>query len=375
MKVLIISKTLVVGAYHAKLRELAKLGVELTVVVPPSWESHGIEDVKPEGYEFLVARARFAGAALGRYAYHLYYYPDIARVIGREKWDIVHLEEEPFNFCTYHSVRACRRVGARVVFNTSRDTMEWYPPPFSLFERSVFEGASGATPVSTEALKILHRRGFSKPAAVIPHGVDPVTFRKQDVSPLRRKLGLDGSVAIGYIGRIVPEKGLDTLISAMTSLTKDCTLVLVGSGPDRSRLEGMIEAQGISARVRWVPWVASEEVADYMNVFDVLVLPSRTARRWREHFGRVLIEAMACETCIVGSDSAEIPNVIGDAGLVFHEGDERELSERLQRLVGDSALRDSLGHRGRERVLEHFTRAKIAKDTISFYERVCSGGA
>ncbi len=80
---------------------------------------------------------------------------------------------------------------------------------------------------------------------------------------------------------------------------------------------------------------------------------------------------MACETCVVGSDSGEIPRVMGEAGLVFREGDERQLGERLRRLMEDPALRETLQLRGRERVLERFTRARIARETVSFYERLC----
>ncbi|MGA8184241.1 MAG: glycosyltransferase, partial [Terriglobia bacterium] len=154
-------------------------------------------------------------------------------------------------------------------------------------------------------------------------------------------------------------------------LSGDCTLALVGNGPDRLRLEALVEELGLGHRVRWMPWVKSNEVAEYMNAFDAMVLPSRTIRTWKEQFGRVLVEAMACETCVVGSDSGEIPNVIGDAGMVFHEGDERELADQLRKLMDDSSLRESIGRRGRERVLQHYTHEVIARDTAAFYEQVC----
>ena len=374
MKVLIISKNLVAGAYHAKLRELSKLGVELTVAASPCWGDQRIEDVEADGYELLLARTRFSGAILGGRANHIFYYPGVSRIIEREKWDLVHIDEEPFNFCTYHALRACRRAGLRVVFSTSQNIMKRYPPPFSRFERVVFERASGAAAISVEASNLLRRRGYSKPIAVLPHGVDPAAFSKQDAASLRRRLGLNGHFVVGYLGRVAPEKGLDTLINALALLPKGCILLLVGSGPVRPKLESMIEALGLSDRVRWVPWVASDQVPECMNALDVLALPTRISRNCTEKFGRVLIEAMACETCVVGSDSGEIPNVIGDAGLVFHEGDERELAERLRRLMDDSALRETLQLRGRERVLERFTRAKIAQQTVSFYRRVCTEG-
>jgi len=104
------------------------------------------------------------------------------------------------------------------------------------------------------------------------------------------------------------------------------------------------------------------------------VLPSRTLSNVKEQFGRVLIEAMACERPVVGSDAGEIPNVIGEAGLIFHEGNEQELAGHVRRLMDDFSLRESLGRRGRERVLERFSYEKVGKDTVDFYRRICSDG-
>jgi len=110
-----------------------------------------------------------------------------------------------------------------------------------------------------------------------------------------------------------------------------------------------------------------------MSALDVLTLPSRTRWNIKEQFGRVLVEAMASETCVVGSDSGEIPRVIGDAGLVFHEGDERELAGHLRRLMEHTALRQALARRGRERALTHYTYAQIARQAVDFYRTVCAG--
>lgn len=374
MKVLMISKTMAVGAYRGRLHELSKLGVGLTVIAPSRWGSRRIEETSPDGFELVVAGVRFAGAKLGGLADHLHYYPGISRLIERQTWDLIHVDEEPFNFVTYHAMRTLPGHLPPVIFTTWQNLMKRYPPPFSFFEKRVFERACGAIAGNAETLDVLRRRGFSKPAAVIPvHGVDPRVYRKHDATGLRQELGLNGSFVAGFIGRIVPEKGLETLIRAARLLPSECMLVLVGDGPDRPRLEAMVEALGLVRRVRWMPWVKSNEVTQYMNAFDALVLPSCTIRTWKEQFGRVLVEAMACETCVVGSDSGEIPITIGKGGLTFHEGDERELAERLRTLMGDSTLRETLGRNGRERVLQNYTHERIALDTAPFYEQICRG--
>jgi glycosyltransferase involved in cell wall biosynthesis len=174
------------------------------------------------------------------------------------------------------------------------------------------------------------------------------------------------------VGRFSPEKGIDTLIEAMPLIPSDSTLVLVGAGPERPRLEALAEGLGVSARLRWVSWVDSSKIAEYMNAFDVLVLPSRTRWNVKEQFGRVLIEAMSCETPVIGSDSGEIPKVIGDAGMIFHEGNKYNLAEQLTQLIKGPAFSENLSCNGRKRVLEEFTYSKIAKDTVNFYKRICS---
>src|SRR5436305_9013059 len=98
-----------------------------------------------------------------------------------------------------------------------------------------------------------------------------------------------------------------------------------------------------------------------MQKMDVFVLPSLTRPNWKEQFGRVLVEAMACETPVIGSRSGEIPRVIGDAGLLFQEGNVQELAARVRRLLDDPTLYAQLAAQGRQRVLERYTQERIAR--------------
>jgi glycosyltransferase involved in cell wall biosynthesis len=108
----------------------------------------------------------------------------------------------------------------------------------------------------------------------------------------------------------------------------------------------------------------------YYHQLDTLVVPSRTRPNWKEQFGRVLVEAMASGVPVVGSDSGEIPHVIGDAGLIFPEGQADVLRAHLARLLGNADLRTDLARRGRERVLERFTQAQVAAQTYQVYRSV-----
>ncbi|RPI51817.1 MAG: glycosyltransferase, partial [Chloroflexi bacterium] len=108
----------------------------------------------------------------------------------------------------------------------------------------------------------------------------------------------------------------------------------------------------------------------YYRQLDVLVVPSRTRPNWKEQFGRVAVEAMACGVPVVGSDSGEIPHVLGDAGLIFAEDDVAALGGHLVRLMQDAGLRAELAGKGRRRVLEHYTQARVAADTYEVYRGI-----
>lgn len=378
MKVLVITRTLAEFAnLQGKFREMASLGVELTVVSPFRWagQSYEIEKVNACGYELILHCCWFSGTKSIRLGNHLHFYPGISRVIASREWDLIHIDEEPFNFATYHALRECRRYGRPAVFTTWQNLNKNYPPPFNFFERYVFEHSVGGMAGNAEGLELLSKRGFRKKRAQVRHlGVDVQLFCAKDTRLLRRRLGLENVFVVGFVGRMDRQKGLDTLVKAFARFSRRAVLLLLTArGPYWAELENLITELGIAPKVLLLPWVKSSEVPDYMGCLDVLVLPSHTMPNVKEQFGRVLVEAMACEKPVIGSDSGDIPNVIGEAGLVFHEGDVRELSSYLETLMEDSSLRESLGRRGRTRVVEEFSYAKIAKHAVDFYCEVLVG--
>jgi glycosyltransferase involved in cell wall biosynthesis len=132
----------------------------------------------------------------------------------------------------------------------------------------------------------------------------------------------------------------------------------------------LAEELGISKRVRFLGRVASMQMPGFYGSLDVLVLPSRTRPNWKEQFGRVLVEAMACGVVVVGSDSGEIPHVIGEAGLIFPEGDAGALRRQLTRLWDNPDLRIELSRRARQRVLDHYTQERVALATFAVYQEM-----
>ena len=170
-------------------------------------------------------------------------------------------------------------------------------------------------------------------------------------------------------------KGLDTLLHAAAKLEEvDYQLLMLGRGDYKSNLVALAENLGISDKLCWIDVVPPEDVPRYINCMNVLVLPSLTTPGWVEFFGRVLVEAMACEVPVIGSDSGEIPNVIGEAGLIFHEGDADDLKDKLLLLARDESLQLELAALGKKRAIERYSWEQIAEDTYEVYKGLMGEG-
>jgi glycosyltransferase involved in cell wall biosynthesis len=368
MRVVMVSKALVVGAYQRKAEEMARLGIELVVLVPPRWQDRrGKQLAQPcytQGYQFTVIPLVLNGN------FHWHFYPTLGRELARLRPQIVHMDEEPYNLATWLGLRSARRIGALGIFFTWQNLYRRYPPPFAWWERATYQAAPHAIAGNQEAAGVLRRKGYIGELAVIPQfGVDPVLFSPQ---PKPERL-ITHPFQIGYAGGLLPEKGIDRLIRACAELRGAWQLHIVGDGAERSRLQALAASLAVSQQVMFAPRIESTRMPDFYRSLDVLVAPSRTLPNWKEQFGRVLIEAMACGVPVIGSNSGQIPHVIEEAGLIFQEDDLQGLRGHLQHLLDEPAVGRRLVEAGRQRVLEHFTMQRVAQQTVAVYQRMLDG--
>jgi len=369
LRVLYVSKALVVGAYQRKAEELAALpGVELHVAVPPAWRDERgtlpLERAHVRGYRLWRLPILFNGS------FHFHFYPGLGRLLDRLRPDLLHMDEEPYNVATWHAARLAAGRRIPFVFFTWQNLHRRYPLPFRRVERYVYAHAAHAIAGNAGAARVLRAKGYAGPVSVIPQfGVDPALFAP---APAARQ---GDEFTVGYAGRLVEEKGLFVLLEAVAGLGGTWRLHIRGSGPLAPALRRRVEALGLSGRVVLAPPLPSTQMPDFYRALDVLVLPSLSRPHWIEQFGRVLIEAMACRVAVVGSDCGEIPHVIGEAGLVVPEGDPHALRAALHTLMVEPERRRALAEAGRERVLRHYTQAQIATRTWHVYRRVLGEGA
>ena len=284
---------------------------------------------------------------------------------------LLHMDEEPYNFATWHALRCAIRHGVNPTFFAWQNILRRYPPPFSWFEQQNFAAATLAIAGNADAAAVLSEKGFAGDIVEIPQfGVDDAKFSPGDRAI--RSANSDMLFRIGYAGGLLPEKGIDLLIRACKQLTGRWQLKIAGEGRAAASLHRLITELECKERVHFCGKIESAQIAGFYRELDVLVLPSRTTPRWKEQFGRVLTEAMACGAVVVGSDSGEIPKVIGDAGLIFAENNVGQLRAALQQLLDNPQLCAELAEQGRKRVLDEYTMAQIAERTVEVYQTLCT---
>ena len=351
---------------------------DVTVAAPTYF--HGNRDIRPavldvtpdEPAPVVPLRAYLTDRV------HLFLYGRRLQSLLADGWDLVHCWEEPFVLA---GAQAAAWTPAHVpfVFRTAQSQNKSYPPPFRWTERFVVRRSAGWICSGRKvAENLAGRPGYAdRPSALIPLGVDLSMFRPDPAAgaAVRTRLGWvpDGPPVIGFLGRFVPEKGLDVLTTALDRVTAPWRALFVGGGPMEAALRAWAGTH--QDRVRVCTDVPHEDVPGLLNATDVLAAPSQTTRRWKEQFGRMLIEAFAAGVPVVGSDSGEIPHVIADAGVVVGEADAAGWAAALGDLIENPGRRAELAARGAARARERYAWPVVARQHLLFFEALVDRAA
>ena len=185
--------------------------------------------------------------------------------------------------------------------------------------------------------------------SVVPSGIDLRRFAGARVDRLskRRELGVPpAALAVGFVGWLLPIKGLSFLVRAMPGILArhpESFLVLVGKGDDEAKLRSLADSLGLNGRVLFLGW--RPDVEEILPCLDLLVLPSLN-----EGMGRVLVEAMAAGVPIVASHTGGVPDLVWDGqnGLLVPPADSEALERAISQLFRDEPRRRRMGAKGKE---------------------------
>ena len=376
MNIVVISHTYISPINRKKWQVLGQLypDVDITVIIPMTWPTTLFEHeaiIKPDEN---MPNCRFIAlevSGAGNEAKYRYKPRQLFLTLRAAKPDLIHVEQGA-SAISYAQANVMARLINRHVRSIFFTWINWehsYSLKHKLFftplEKLNLASAHGAIAGNHDAGKLLQAHGFNKPIAIIPQlGVDVDLFKPNPSLLSVRK-------RIGFIGRFVHEKGVFTLLEAFADLAHQFPawdLSFIGNGAAREELLQSILHHNINERVAIIDPVPHEQIAALLHNIDILVLPSHDTSTWREQFGHVLIEAMACGVAVIGSDAGEIPNVIQEGGLICEQKNTASLLAQLKTLMQDEVLRRSFAQLGLARVHDKYSHQAIAQQTYAFWQ-------
>jgi glycosyltransferase involved in cell wall biosynthesis len=348
-RLLVVSHPAVVSVNQEVYRELSRRGWQVTIVVPARWRHDYTEgDIVPQALEGLESALRPLPVLLpGRQQRHLYL-TSVRAQCRRARPQVAFIEEEPFALPTAQWGLTLSRLGVPFGVQNYENIDRALPAPIRWLRTRVLHKAAFVAARSQTAAELAREWGARGEIALTPPPVPALARPADEPSADSRPF------TVGCAGRLIESKGLMDVLAAVRRLQAPVELVLIGDGALRGQLEG----QSIpGSTVRVIDDLRHEQMGAGYAQLDVLVLASHTTPTWKEQFGRVIIEALWCGVPVVGSDSGEIPWLIGltGGGLVFAEGDVEQLAERLTQLREAPALRRELAAAGKATVERMFT--------------------
>jgi glycosyltransferase involved in cell wall biosynthesis len=369
VRAVIVSHLYADPANRAKLRALAGLGVTLAVAVPDRWASStgDVRNTTPEddgGIRVVPVSVRGAVTDPARLIWNG---RALRRVLTESHPEVVHIEEEPWSQPALLGLRSARRLRVPGVISTAESLARSYTMGERLRRERSLRLAAGIIGTNNLAVALVTKRRPALPRISLPQmGITP-----PDPTPREPHPGL----AIGFLGRLVPERGLDLLFRACVALAGKWTLTVVGTGPSQEELEVLAQRLGIAARISWLGPLTRDAVEEVWRRLDCVVLPSRTTERWVLTIGRAAVQAMAHGVAVVGTDSGSLRELVGNAGRVVPEEDVPALTAALQQLHDDRSECERLGAEGRRRIMEEFTDRALAGKMLTFWRKLTTATA
>ena len=383
------------NVYVAQLaRELAAMGREVDVFTRR--DAPGLPDVVPQKHGYRVIHVPAGPASSVRKEDLLPYMDEFAswviRFARRRPYDLTHANffmsamvsgaikaatGTPF-VVTFHALGRVRRL--------HQQAADTFPEARLAIEDQAVASADRIIAECPQDVADLLKHYGADPSrlTIVPCGFDPAEFWPVARAKARSRLNLPASgPLLLQLGRMVPRKGVDTVIRGLARLQTDhaikARLLVVGGDstqpdptltPEIGRLQALAEAEGVLDRVTFVGSRGRDVLRYYYAAADVFVTTP-----WYEPFGITPVEAMACGTPVVGSNVGGIKATVvdGETGYLVPPNDPEALADRLARLLGDPELLGKLSRQARRRALAGYTWSGVARSIAAVYDEVAPG--
>ena len=364
---LVFSHAAVLDVNRAVFRELAQVAdIPVKMIVPQRWQGDLIQKLEYQGdgnaknFEVYSYPVVFSGR--GSFFFYRSFFKKL-----KSQWTPQHVfvDEEPWSVAAFQAFEIFQNSPRS--FFTKQNLLKKIPPPFYWMQKRIFSESTHAYSVAEEVTQVLRQKGYQKEIRYLPHSYDPNLFKPltdEEKSLRKKKLGIpDYKKIVSYFGRLADEKGIHDFLGAIEQVEADCLFLIVGNGPLEKLIHEKKQSKKLKEKLFFFSAIPHHEVGGTLALSDVLILPSRTMPNWKEQFGRILVEAMACGAAVVGSDSGEIPNLIKKTGggFVFQERNVSDLKNQIETLLSTDSILRKHQVAGQQYVFKNLTHTAVAK--------------
>ena len=283
----------------------------------------------------------------------------IKRFILQNRIDILHTHFYKTDIIGFLASRftPCKIISTPHGWSKKMDFKLWC---YEYLDRLIFPFLDSVAPLSEDLYKPLTKLpGLARKLQFIRNGVDLSEISGSDAvhQDLREKKN-NGKFILGYIGQLIPRKGLDTLFHALGKVKKlDWELYLVGDGQQRQEIKDLSMQLGISDRIHFMGF--RQDRLNFLRGFDMFVLPSRL-----EGIPRCLMEAMGAGVPVIASNIPGCNDLIENnaTGLLFEVENSTMLANAIEKMANAPELRKELAQRAMIHVNEHYSATRMAKE-------------
>jgi glycosyltransferase involved in cell wall biosynthesis len=267
---------------------------------------------------------------------------------------------ERYSLSSGPALEAARHCGVRFVLEVNAPLVEEatryrgleQPQPWRDRERRLLAAADGIVAVSPAIRSHAIASGAApETVTIVPNGADLELFRSATGQQVRQQLGLGGAVVVGFAGSLKPWHGVIDLVNAFATLAGDPRLLIVGDGPERAAIEGELIRLGLKERVVMTGAVPHATIPSYLAAMDIGVAPYREQPDF--YFSPLKVaEYLAAGLPVVATAQGDLPNIVGEAGMLFAPGSVEALRAALVRLIDDPNLRARMAQAARRRAAD-----------------------
>lgn len=246
---------------------------------------------------------------------------------------------------------------------------DWKLQSYERMDRLLFRFMNLVCPLSSSLAEGLKETLSPSKIRLVVNGVD--IDEVQAALSKSKGRGTGRSFVIGYIGRLVPLKSLETLLQALHLLISsgcDVALKIIGEGPERSKLENLANELKIAAHIEFLGF--REDAVTYFHDFSVFVLPSIS-----EGIPRCLMEAMAATVPVIASDIPGNRNLVshGHTGLLFSVGNSQDLADKIRQMMDGPVAARNMAKNGTRKVEEEYSSRRMAREYSAIYQELATG--